>query len=123
MDLEQTELPAETNEEGEMRILDEDKPRWKVATFAMLVEVTTVYAADQAEAIEAVEKGFGRHAGREGPEMVGQVVVPFDSPMSKDFIKQWGSNQAKLMTIARHAQAQEEAKKIIVPAMSIKGAL
>ena len=93
---------------------DVNKPLWKVAVFSIACDINTVHAENQQEAVQKIEEGFGRHAGVEGPTMVGVACIPANSEHAKDFIKKW------MLTMQQTAQkAQGQDKKIEVPKLVI----
>lgn len=87
--------------------------RWKVAVYTMACEIRTVYADTPEAAIAAVGDNKGRHAGIEGPTVIGTACVNFNSKGAKDFIPQWMANQHRLL---QAAQPKEESN-IIVPSI------
>ena len=61
--------------------------RWKVGVIEQVLTEYTVYAHDPNEAIDNIRKGFGRHAGMHGPEIVEILCKPmggFNTPEEED---------------------------------------
>lgn len=98
---------------------EDNRPKWKVAVYSMVCDISTVYADTPEEAMESMQKGFGRHAGVEGPIVVGSACVSFDSPASKDFIPQWMVNIQRLQAMVAKAQSGVPEGKIVVPKMVV----
>ncbi len=92
-----------------------EKPRFKVATYALMCEIHTVYANSPEDAIDKVGKGMGVHAGREGPTMVGGAALPFASPAAKDFIPQWMATIQQMQAELARNKSSNESGNIIVP--------
>ena len=61
-----------------------------------------------------MQEGFGRHAGIEGPTVIGIACAELGSPRDKDFIAQFMAN---LQNMAK--QSQPEEKKVVVPMIQV----
>jgi hypothetical protein len=81
-----------------------------VGIYSLACEIRTIYASTKEEAISLVGENHGRHAGVEGPEVIGVGCIAADSDDSTHFIGQWLANQQRILQ-----QLQQQDKKIIVP--------
>ena len=95
---------------------DENKKRWKVAVYSLVADISTIFADSPQEATAKMQQGFGRHAGQEGPTVIGIACAEMDTPRAKDFITQFMSNLQNMATAAKKGQVESN---IVVPKIQV----